>query len=65
MLWKQVVLDTHVKSVAELNKTLVEYFKLVLTSVQDFCFGTFDLDLASHFDREKSEAVRRKSDGGS
>jgi hypothetical protein len=33
----------------------------MLTAVQDFCLGTFDLDLAEHFDMEKSEAVRRKS----
>jgi hypothetical protein len=61
MLRKQVVLDAHVKSVAELNKTLVQYFRVVLTAVQDYCFGTYDLDLTGHFDREKSEAVRRKS----
>ena len=61
MLWTQVVLDTRVKSVAELDKTLVHHFKLVLAAVQDFCVGTFDLTLTGDFDREKSEAVRRKS----
>ena len=49
------------KSEAEVKRTLVKYFKLTLAAVRDFSLGTFDLDLAEHFDREKSEAIRGKS----
>ena len=51
--------DTAVKSDYELYKTLVSHFKLTLAAVREYSKGTFDLDMAEHFDRQKSEVIRK------